>query len=166
MSEPGPSLWPFYSFDTSAIINGRRDHFMPSTWSALWDRIDLMIAQGQIRAVDEVKRELARKSDEAHQWAKARKELFVPLNHDIQRATKVVLAAQPRLLAQHGVNRNSADPFVIALAMVREGTVVTQEIPSTSLKRPRMPDACEAVGVRWVSLHQFIDEQGWTVTIT
>ena len=59
----------------------------------------------------------------------------MPLEHDIQEATKAVLAACPRLMAQHGANRNSADPFVVGLALARDGTVVTQETPGNSEKR-------------------------------
>ena len=161
--ETGPSLLPFYSFDTSAILNGRRDLFMPATFGAIWDAIDGLIKQGQVRAVDEVKRELSKKDDEASKWAKSRKGLFVPLDHDIQKATREVLATCPRLIAQAGANRNGADPFVIGLALARGGTVVTQETRSNSSKKPRMPDACEALGITWRTLPQFITEQGWTL---
>ena len=91
--------------------------------------------------------------------------LFVPLAHDIQEATKEVLAACPRLMAQHGANRNSADPFVVGLALARAGTVVTQETPGNSDKRPRIPDACKAVGVKCITLPEFVSEQGWQITI-
>jgi hypothetical protein len=76
----GLSLLPFYSFDTSAIINGRHDIFIPPTFDVVWDGIVQMVAVGQVRAVDEVKRELAKKSDDAAGWAKGCGGLFVPLS--------------------------------------------------------------------------------------
>lgn len=76
-------LLPFYSFDSGAIINGRRDIFIPDTFAAVWTRIEGMIATAQVRAVDEVKREVVKKDDDAARWTKAQRGLFVPLVADI-----------------------------------------------------------------------------------
>jgi Domain of unknown function (DUF4411) len=157
-------LLPFYSFDTGALINGRRDIFMPKTWAGLWTRIETMIANGQIRAVDEVKLEITKKDDDAATWAKAQMGLFVPLTADIQLATKRVLAAHPKLLGIGGGPRNGADAFVIGLAIAQGGTVVTQEVPR-NLDKPKIPDVCDAMGVRCLTLPHFVDEQGWTVSM-
>lgn len=156
---------PFYSFDTSAFINGRRDIFKPPTFEPIWDEIGNMIDRGQVLAVDEVKRELKRKDDDVALWARTKRGLFVPLERDIQEATKEVLRACPRLMAQHGANRNSADPFVVGLALARGGAVVTQETPGNSDKRPRIPDACKAVGVRCQTLPEFVSDQDWQITL-
>ena len=156
--------FPFYSFDTSAFINGRRDLYRPGTFAAMWNRISTMIREGRVLAVDEVKHEVKKKDDDVTKWVLQQRGLFVPLAHDIQLATKGVLAACPRLMAVHGVNRNSADPFVIGLALARGGTVVTQENQSNSNKKPRIPDACIASGVPWMTLPDFVEAQGWTAT--
>ncbi|WP_442914292.1 DUF4411 family protein [Kribbella sp. NBC_01245] len=63
-----------------------------------------------------------------------------------------------------GGPRNGADPFVVALAYARNGTVVTQET-ARSLDKPRMPDVCDALGIPCMSLPQFVNGQGWTITI-
>jgi hypothetical protein len=166
VTEPGLlPLEPFYSFDTSALINGRRDIFRPPMFEPIWDAIAQMIAVGQVLAVDEVKRELKRKDDDVSAWAQSNRRLFVPLAPDIQQATKEVLATCPRLVAQHGANRNSADPFVVGLALARGGTVVTQETPGNSDKRPRIPDACKAVGVDCRTLPEFVALQAWPITV-
>lgn len=163
MASDDPVLFDFYSFDTSAIINGRRDIFIPTTFGAVWDAVEDMVRAGQVRAVDEVKRELARKSDEATQWAKQCSGLFVPLSRDVQLATREVLAKHPRLLGQGGP-RNGADPFVVALAYARGGTVVTQETPR-NLRKPRIPDVCDDLGVPWMTLPEFVNAQGWNIRL-
>lgn len=163
-----PDLLPiqqFYSFDTSAFINGRRDLFRPPTFEPIWDAIARMIANEQVLAVDEVKRELKRKDDEVFSWVRAQQGLFVPLQQDIQLATREVLRACPRLMAQHGATRNSADPFVVGLALARGGTVVTQEMPGRSDRRPRIPDACIAVDVACRTLPEFVSDQGWRIVL-
>lgn len=153
-------LFPFYSFDSGAIINGRRDIYMPSTFSAVWERIEDLIGTGQVRAVDEVKREVVKKDDEAARWAKTQRGLFVALTADIQIATKRVLESHPRLLGLGGP-RNGADAFVIGLALARGGTVVTQETPR-NIQKPRIPDVCDAMEIPWRTLPQFVNDQGWT----
>lgn len=159
-------LIQFYSFDSGAIINGRRDIFMPKTWASLWDRIEMMIARGQIRAVDEVRKEVDQKDDDAAKWARSQTALFVPLTQDIQRETRKVLEQHPKLLGIGGGPRNAADAFVIALAIARGGTVVTQENRKGNVDKPKIPDVCEAMGVRWLTLPQFVDEQNWTVKVS
>lgn len=153
-------LLPFYSFDSGALINGRRDIFILPTFAAVWASIATMISLGQVRAVDEVKREVTRHDDETAKWVKAQKGLFVPLSRDVQEATSLVLAKYPKLISL-GSNKSCADPFVIALAISNDGTVVTQETASNKLHKPRIPDVCMDMGVPWMTLPQFVVEQGW-----
>lgn len=150
-----------YSFDTSALINGRRDLLPPATFPSVWQKIEGMVGDGSIRCVDEVLRELAKRDGDAvHTWAKGQSGLFLDLDEDIQEATSKVLAEHPKLLGK-GKGRNGADPFVIALALARDGIVVTEEHRG-SLAKPKIPVVCEALGVRSLTLVQFIAEQGWT----
>jgi hypothetical protein len=150
-----------YSFDTSVLINGRRDLLPPDVFPTPWALIEQMIVTGSIRAVDVVRDELAKKDDTTKIWAEAQVDLFVPLEGDIQVATTRTLAAHPRLIGRGGA-RNAADPFVIGLARARSGVVVTEETrTSNPTSNPRIPDVCNALGVRCVNLVGFIREQGW-----
>ena len=150
-----------YSFDTSAILNGRRDLYRPTVFHTLWAQIEDAIVAGQIRSVDEVQRELARRDDDARQWADAQGDLFVPLELPIQQSATQILNLHPRLVSQGG-RRSAADPFVIALAMVNNGTVVTEETASGNINKPRIPDVCDELGVPYLTLMGYIEAQGWT----
>lgn len=150
-----------YSFDTSAILNGRRDLFRPTVFQTLWAQIEDAIADGQIRAVDEVQRELARRDDDTKRWADAQPGLFVPLELPIQQSAAQILNLHPRLVGQGG-RRSAADPFVIALAMVHNGSVVTDENATGNMNRPHIPDVCSDLGVPCLNLMEFIEAQGWT----
>lgn len=149
-----------YSFDTSSLLNGRRDLLPPETFTSVWSRIEDAIAAGDIRCVDVVRDELLRRDDEVAHWARSREGLFVPLSQEVQQATRDVLAMHPRMLGRGG-GRNGADPFVVGLAVTMGGTVVTEETLSNNLSRPRIPDVCEALGVPWRNLIGFIQEQRW-----
>lgn len=151
----------FYSFDTSSLLNGRRDLLPPSVFRSVWENIETAIADGDIRCVDVVRDELSKRDDEVLAWARSQSTLFIPLAPEIQRATSEVLRAHPKLMGQGG-GRNAADPFVIGLASARGGTVVTQETMSGNLEKPRIPDVCQALGVRYTSLVGFLSQQGYT----
>lgn len=151
----------FYSFDTSSIMNGRRDLLPPTVFRTLWSNVEGMIAGGNIRAVDVVKDELSKRDDDAFRWAKLQDGLFLPLEEDIQQATSTVLATHRKLMGV-GKGRNAADPFVIGLALARSGVVVTEETATGNIERPRIPDVCQALGVPCLSLVGFITQQGWS----
>ncbi len=60
-----------------------------------------------------------------------------------------------------GSGCSGADPCVIALAHAHAGVVVTEETLSRNLTKPKIPDVCDAMGVRRLNLLQFVQEQGW-----
>jgi hypothetical protein len=151
-----------YSFDTSSILNGRRDLLPPLVFKTLWANVESMIAEGRIRCIDVVSFELGRRDDEACTWAKTQDGLFVPLNEAIQLKTREVLGVHPKLTGIGG-GRNQADPFVIALAMTYpDGVVVTEETLTGNIVKPRIPDVCNAMNIRWLNLIGFVTEQGWS----
>lgn len=151
----------FYSFDTSVLINGRRDLLPPAVFPSLWRNVEEMIAAGDIRAVDVVRDELAKRDDEVNAWANLQSDLFVALGLEIQQATKTVLASHPKMMGKGG-GRHGADPFVIGLALAVGGIVVTQESMSGSIERPRIPDVCAALGVPCLRFIDFVADQGWS----
>ena len=40
--------------------------------------------------------------------------------------------------------------------------MVTEETLSGNLDKPRIPDVCDALGVRWLNLIGFVRAQGWS----
>jgi len=141
-----------------ALAHPGRDLFPPASFPTLWARVEEQIGQ-TIFCVDEVKRELTRRDDEVAAWAASQRNLFVPLDQDVQLATREVLVRCRKLVAV-GAKRDGADPFVIGLALARTGVVVTEEDPG-SANRPKIPEACALVDVRCIGFAQYIGEQGW-----
>jgi hypothetical protein len=50
---------------------------------------------------------------------------------------------------------------VIALARVNSCAVLTNEKPSVTLAKPRIPDVCQAYGIRTLNLLELIREKRW-----
>jgi hypothetical protein len=149
-----------YCIDTNIFIDAWVTRYPPDTFPKFWVNMDGLIAKEGVISPDEVLRELERKDDDLHTWAKSKTGLFYPIDSDIQVAVSEVLAAFPRLVDTKK-NRSQADPFVIALARVTGRSVVTNEKPSSNTDVPKIPDACSHFGVRCVSLLEFIREQKW-----
>lgn len=128
----------------------------------MWAKIDELITNGEVGATEELYQELKKKGDDVFKWVQARKKaLLVAHIPAIQTAATAILASHPKLVNPDR-NRSGADPFVIAVAQVNGCAVVSGERPSTSLKKPKVPDVCKALGVTCISLVELMRQQNWT----
>lgn len=150
-----------YVIDTSALLDGWVRYYPQDVFPSLWLHLEEMIKTGELLSPDEVLLELGQKDDEIHKWAKANGAMFVPLDEEIQNATQEILSQFPRLVGAMK-DRNRADPFVIALAKIKQATVVTGERSSGTSDRPRIPNVCNHFGIAHRTLLQLIRDKGWT----
>jgi hypothetical protein len=145
-----------YCVDTSAWLDGWQRHYPRDVFPSLWAKLDEVIDAGEIICSEEVYIELERKADDLHDWVKDRKVMLVPLTARIQETAIALLSDYPRLVDTLR-GRSKADPFVIATAIERQGSiVVTGEYATGRLDKPRIPDVCEAKGIACISFLQMI----------
>ncbi len=94
---------------------------------------------------------------------KFHKDIFYPLEEDIQKQAQVILAADPRLL---DLKKNSSgDPFVIATAIVYSCAVVTEEKPSGGSNKLKIPDVCAVCGIKCFPLLEMLRLEGLKVVL-
>jgi len=146
-----------YCVDTSGWLDGWQRHYPPDVFPTLWQRIHERIMAGEIIASEEVYIELSKKADDLHDWVRERKQMLVPIDEAVQAQATALLMAHPRLVDTLR-NRSMADPFVIATALVRNAVVVTGEPFTGKMDRPRIPDVCQARGIRCMTFLQLIRE--------
>jgi hypothetical protein len=151
-----------YSLDTSGILDAWVRYYPPDVFPTVWQQMDSAATTGVILAIDEVVRELERKEDGAHKWFKARPTAIVPIDSEIEGALQRIMGRFPKLVDTRR-NKSGCDPFVIALAQVRDLTVVTAETRTGSLERPKIPDVCDNLGLKWVNVVTFFREQHWRI---
>lgn len=153
-----------YVFDTGSFIVLK--HYYPATFPKLWKGLDDLVASGNLVSVSDALRELeaGTEEDALTRWLKTNKALFQRPSLDDQRAVAQILAVKSfqQLIGQKALLKGSpvADPFVIAAAMTRRGTVVTEE-----RKKPnatKIPNVCEYFKVPCLDLKGFFESQGWT----
>src|SRR5690625_7916365 len=94
-------------------------------------------------------KEFERGGDECFKWFKKRKQLFVyPHDNSIQKELQRLVNSYNNFGVITG--KNEGAPFVVALAIVKDCLVVTNESMSNNWNGPKVPDVRRAEGVQWI----------------
>lgn len=149
-----------YSCDTSVFIQAWVKDYRPKTFPGVWKRLEQLIVNETLIAPEDVLKELARKEDGLHGWAKGQRTMFVPMDEPTQVELSAILRDHCRLV-EHRPGRSGTDPIVIALAKIRNAAVLTDENRSGSLRKPRIPDVCLALGIDCCNLADLFDRNGF-----
>lgn len=128
----------------------------------MWEYLGEFATTGRLLVSDEIASELERKDDDLSKWLRGFPNAIVALDESIQEQVRVILAEHPRLLDTRK-NKSGGDPFVIALAVVRGCAVVTAEVATTSLNRPKIPDVCRVLNVPCINLVDLLRQEGFAV---
>ncbi|MBL8188335.1 MAG: DUF4411 family protein [Acidobacteria bacterium] len=154
-----------YVFDTSSL--SRLKHFFPAVFKTIWDGLDALVQSGVLISTREVFNEITQRGDadpHVDQWLKARKQLFTTPNTDeLLFVAQIFQVAHFQALIgekQRLTGTPVADPFVIACAKIRQGTVVTEE--RLKPNAAKIPNVCAHFGIRCINLEEFMQEQGWS----
>ena len=164
-----------YCFDTSAFVTlSRTSENVIKMPKALWDHLAKMMKTGDIISHQLVYEEISgnqKNPDFITRWVTKRSNYFLPKT-DIQRAQISTIVAKHPELIDYEMEREQADPWLIALAIekLKENTlfeiwasvVVSQENPRSTKK---IPAACSSFGVRHLSLRGFFDEIGFSTKL-
>lgn len=151
-----------YSIDTSAFLDAWVRYYPPDVFPGIWEQMDRAAKGGIVKSSDEVLRELSKKDDGAHDWIKAHAEMVIALDNEIERDVQEIMSRYPRLVDSKK-GRSGGDPFVIAVARVKNLTVITGENATGNIAIPRIPDVCDDLGIRWLRMLDFFREQKWTL---
>ena len=149
-----------YSVDTSIFIHAWNKAYPYERFPSLWREMGVLIDKGILIAADEVKGELEVQKDELYKWVQQRSHIYIQSTAIIQQEVTNILK-QFRGLANENSLIPVADPFVIALAKVKDCTVITQE-KGGSIKNPNIPIVCKYYKIRCIDLFEFVNEQNWS----
>jgi hypothetical protein len=155
-------MQPPYIFDTNSFTV--LSNYYPDHFKTFWKQFEAGIAAGQILSCKEVYSELESYSKNwIWGWAQASKPLFEPPTAD-EAAFVAEIFAVPHFQSLIGAEKilkgsHVADPFVIASARVRKGTVVTEE--KLKPKATKIPNVCEHFGVGCTNVEGFLKQNGW-----
>lgn len=118
-----------------------------------------MLDRGQIFLPEEVLVELAEKTDAVYNFFRENNRWVVDLDLDQIQGARYIINKYPNMVNVH-TSKNSADPFVVALAKIRGSKVITEEQVKTE-DQLKLPNVCRWNGIQAISFLEFLDEQGW-----
>lgn len=148
-----------YCLDTNVLIEAWNRYYSPSICPSYWEILNQLGAANRIFIPKMVSDEILRTEDELCAWLKTSTIPVYDLTGPVTNAVRTILAAHPSLV-DNTKQRSLADPWVIAHAMVESAHVVTKEekITAANSARIRIPNVCDAMGVRWLNDFQFLEE--------
>ncbi len=142
-------------FDTNIFVTLQRKQPI-DIYPVVWDKMGQLMEDGIIASSREVYDEITTAGKDAlSDWVKLRKAFFLPTTVEVQLLTRDILTRH-RGLVEGGKKSNSADPFIIALAKLKNATVVTEEAKNGSTTAPRIPDVCALEGIDCIDYVTFL----------
>lgn len=152
-----------YVFDTSSCRVLR--NYYPDRFPTFWENFQDAIKSGHIVSVREVYNELEQQLQDhwLWDWVKKNRELFLtPTAEETAFVAEIFAVPHFRMLVgetQRLKGQPVADPFVIACAKIRGGTVVTEELKKEHAAK--IPNVCEHFQVPCTSMEGFLLQNNW-----
>lgn len=165
---------PPFLLDANFFITAHRTTYPLDVFPSFWGKVKELAVSGMIGSIDKVKKELFKNEDALKSWCEQNlpDEFFkdsspaIPLEY-----SQIVSWAFSKLnnpytqsaldIFMHG---EEADAFLVAFARRQMLTIVTNEISAPESKRNiKLPDACQAFGVRWLPPVQLFRELRETI---
>lgn len=154
-----------YLLDANVFIDAKNRYFAFDIVPAFWDWLVAQHQAGKAFTVQAVYDEIIGGGDDLAAWMKSQPASFrlTPTAADSASLARVSTWALTYGFKAAAVSEflQSADYFIVAQALTLGHTVVTHETPDPAAKkRVKIPDACVAVGVAWVSPFKWLRSEG------
>lgn len=153
-----------YSVDTSSLMDWQARYYPLGVFQGLATRIDDLGTSRRLFAVALVEEEVrAVGTGDMAKWFKDRRGLIVPTSEVLAEA----LAIQNQFtgLRDPKAQSEEADSYVIALARMRNGIVITQETSVAEKRNPKrthfIPDVCRELGIPCINLLGLMRRERW-----
>lgn len=152
-----------YIIDSSSLMELNKHNAM-DVYISVWKNINELIKNDRLIAPKEVLNEIQGYDDNLAKWGKEQKKLFKnPTSEQIE-IVKQILKEYPALINVDA--KHSADPWVIALAITSQETlvkvkriVVTEEKPRGN--KVKIPYVCSKMDIESIDIVELFRTEGW-----
>lgn len=153
-----------YLVDANVLIQAKNLHYGFDFCPAFWDWIVAEASTGNVVSVEKVGNELKAGADSLASWAVAQgSSFFLPPDPLVVSALAQV-STWAASMSYEGAAVNtflgSADYYLVAHALAHGYAVATHEKASASLRRIKIPDACNGVGVPCTTPFEMLRKEG------
>lgn len=149
-----------YLLDANIFIQAKNLHYGFDFCPAFWEWLVNQNAAGQVASIEKVGDELASGGDELSDWAAARGRAFflAPDDRVLPSLGEVSAWAtgQNYEAAAIATFLQVADYWLVAHAKATNCIVVTHEVPSESVRKIKIPNACIGLGITCVTPYEML----------
>jgi hypothetical protein len=155
-----------YLLGSDVFIQAKNRHYAFDIVPAWWDWLARTHQEGKVLTVDACRNEVLAGADELADWMRSQPSSFPlqPQPGDQPSLTRVSQWAVGAPQYRQGAASQfltAGDYFLVSQALSLGYTVVTHEEPAPLGKnRIKIPDACDAVGVRWIAPWRMLRDEG------
>ena len=149
-----------YLLDANVFIAAKNLHYGLDFCPAFWDWLVVNNKAGRVLSVEKVGDEVEAVGDELSEWAAGRGDGFF-LRPDVSvlpAMAEVSAWANGQAYEPAAVSTflQVADYYLVAQARAGGHTVVTHEVPSVSIRRIKIPDACIGISIKCMTPYQML----------
>ena len=149
-----------YMLDANVFIAAKKLHYGLDFCPAFWDWLIAKHAAGEVFSIQKVDDELKAIADELSDWVdQLDPAFFMPVDTSHVPSLAAVSAwASENNYEQAAISTflQIADYYLVAQAHAGEHIVVTHEVPSASVRRIKIPDACIGLGITFMTPFQML----------
>lgn len=151
-----------YLLDSNTYIQAKNLQYDMDFCPAYWDWLDYQYEKGMVASISSVYDELVQKGDSLSNWVKDRKSHFLPvtatdIQHKMSDVAEYVANQDQKDAANISNFLSGADPWLIASAIVKNGTIVTYErLAGNESKRVKIPNVCEHFNVPYMNAYDLL----------
>lgn len=144
-----------YLLDANVLIAAKRLHYGFDFCPAFWDRLVEQNAVAKVYSIERVGTEIETGTDDLSVWADARGPAFFlpPDTAMLASFGEVSTWAMGQSYTPRAIDLflQAADGYLVAHAHAHDMTVVTHEKPENSKNTVKIPNACVALGVHFIT---------------
>jgi predicted nucleic acid-binding protein len=152
-----------YLLDTNVFIEAKNRYYGFDVCPGFWDWLGRQHKAGNAFSVRQVGDELLAGADPLADWAQDQGDAFFlpPDAPSLTAMAAVALWVNAQGYSPAAVNTflQVADYYLIAHAVARGHTVVTQEVPRQTVNRVMIPNVCVGLGVAYVNTFQMLSRE-------
>jgi len=154
-----------YILDSNTFIEAKNRYYSMTVCPAYWQWLLNAHGEGHIYSIDLVKDEMLKQHDELADWTRAHSDFFVDVSESKIQEKFAEVAAYVASLTHmrngtHEDFMSGADPWLIAVALANDFTIVTQEslVSADVRKKIYIPNVCQALGAKYINTFELLHE--------
>ena len=151
-----------YLLDTNVFITAHNLHYGRDICPGFWEWLDFAREQGIVFSIEDVYEEISREEDSFYDWAKGRRDMF----REGDESVSAEIGNTTEWARSIGYTENAVQKFsscadcpIVAHAKIADCTVVTHETRNQKMTNVKIPNACDALGVKCIFPHEMLNAE-------